>query len=211
MWIIKNLSYKIDQFQISIPYLESGSHQITAIMGPSGAGKTTLFKLLVGQLMSQSWSWQVNGKELSNLPVADRKLGLVLQDFDLFPHLTVKENIDIILKSRRCDNPETRRQLDDYKKILRLESRWELKAQNLSGGERQRVSLLRALVSQSALILLDEPFSALDQDLKADARSLVKQALLASKQPVILITHDKEDCEALGARIVRMHEGTLVD
>lgn len=209
MWIIKNLNYKIDQFHLSIPELSSQTNQIVAVMGPSGAGKTTLFKILTGQISVSGWSWIVNGVDLAPLAVADRKLGLVMQSFDLFPHLSVQENIEIVMQSRQVKGQDAIQLMNRYRQILKLDRCWNLSAEKISGGERQRVSLLRALVSNPSVILLDEPFSALDQESRQEARELVLSALKVTQVPVIVITHDPEDCRALGAFKVQLDNGRI--
>lgn len=210
MWKIKNLFYQIDDFRLQIQDLQSAaSKRVTCIIGPSGAGKTTLFRILTGQIYVERWGWEVDGQDMNTLSLSEKRLGVVLQDFDLFPHLTVEENILIILRARLKMNSELLIEIEKFKGVLKLNSCWTTKAENISGGERQRVSLLRALVSQSRILLLDEPFSSLDENHRKEARQFVLDALKMTNIPVILITHDREDCLYFDAHVVEIENGQI--
>lgn len=211
MSFIKNLKFEVDDFTIDIPELRLPEAGVTAIQGRSGSGKTTLVKALVGLYNPPGWSWTFRGEELSVLAMKDRRLGVVFQTYDLFPHLTSSENIQLILRARH--SAETRAAaevlLDKYKQQLDLNTCWNTRAEFLSGGEKQRVALLRALISNPRLLILDEPFSALDDELREEARQSVKALIKQLEIPVYLITHDEHDVQTLAQYRVKMRDGKI--
>lgn len=212
MSLIKNLHYKTDQFELSIPELQLPESGVTAITGHSGAGKTTLLNILVGLTKPDSdWQWIFKGESLHKLSMGERHIGVVFQTYDLFPHLTAEENVLLVLKSRNkfADRKTALDRLESLKKSLAVESCWGTVAQNLSGGEKQRVALLRALVSKPRVLILDEPFSALDPELRAEARALVKDVISRLDIPVYLITHDQEDAQTMAQHRIVMSAGRI--
>ncbi len=210
MFLIENLDFEIDGFNLKIDRLDLSGHKVSAIMGPSGSGKTTLFQTLIGIYRPLNWSWKLNGRQMSQLNIEERNLGVVFQNHELFPHLTAEKNIHLIMKSRGCDSENDFKLLEQFKIDLQLKSCWLTRAGNLSGGEAQRVSLLRAMMSRPSALLLDEPFSALDVELKDEARRLTLFMIQQLDVPTLLITHDRQDAQALGAHIVQIKNGRLV-
>ncbi len=208
---IKNLYIKFDQFELDIPELIIPDKGVTAIVGSSGSGKTTFLQTLIGLHQPKNWSWTFKGETLSDLSIGERRLGIVFQAYDLFPHLTAEDNILLILKARNSEKnyDAAKKQLEQYKKVLNLDSCWGTLADKLSGGEKQRVALLRALVSNPRILLLDEPFSALDADLRFEARQMLKKVVSQLDIPVYLVTHDKEDVEFLAQHVVCMSHGQI--
>jgi ABC-type Fe3+/spermidine/putrescine transport system ATPase subunit len=208
---IKNLRIRLENFELDIPDLKLAESGVTAILGSSGSGKTTFLKTLIGLYRPNTWSWNFKGEDLAKLSIADRRLGVVFQSYDLFPHLTAEENIFLVLNARH--NLEERdiihKQLQKYKFKLNLESCWQTCATHLSGGEKQRVALLRALVSKPRILLLDEPFSALDSDLRTQAREALKELVQQIHIPIYLITHDQEDVSALAHHVIHMKNGKI--
>lgn len=211
MSLIQNLDFKLGQFHLSVPRLEFADDQVTAILGPSGSGKSTLFNTLIGIHQPQGWSWVLNGKNMHELPLEERRLGIVFQNYELFPHMSAEQNIEIVMQARGHTSDEAYRNLEHYKEKLNLKNCWQTKAENLSGGEKQRVSLVRALMSQPQMLLLDEPFSALDPELRTEARQIVKGVLQNIRIPVLMITHDPQDAEILAHQIIRMKSGRIVE
>ncbi|MEK6629029.1 MAG: ABC transporter ATP-binding protein [Bdellovibrionota bacterium] len=209
---IKNLYIKFDQFELDIPELILPDKGVTAIVGSSGSGKTTFLQTLIGLHQPKNWRWTYKGEILSELSISERRLGVVFQSYDLFPHLTAEDNILLILKARSSEKnyDENKKQLEQFKKVLNLDSCWGTLADKLSGGEKQRVALLRALVSNPRILLLDEPFSALDADLRFEARQMLKKVVGQLDIPVYLVTHDKEDVEFLAQHVVRINNGKIV-
>ncbi len=211
MSLIKNLIVKNGNFELNIPHLELSDTGVTALLGPSGSGKTTLIKTLVGLHSPTGWSWNFKGEHLHRLQIGERRLGVVFQGYDLFPHLTAEENILLVLRARHSEKERAAvmEQLYSYKKNLNLTSCWHTRADDLSGGEKQRVALLRALVSNPRLLLLDEPFSALDPELRTEARLTVKNLIHELKIPVYLITHDAEDVKMLADHSLAINHGRI--
>lgn len=209
MAVIKNLNYQIDQFTLHIDQLEIAENAVTVIMGPSGSGKTTLFHLLMGYVEARNWVFEINGINLADLSISERKLGVVFQNDELFPHLTAAENVQIIMQSRNNLNAKTLNQLETFKTVLNLDTCWNTKAQYLSGGERQRVSLLRALMSNPRMLLLDEPFSALDPENKNEARQLLKKVLAIAPLTTLMISHDQADADAFNQKVVHLKNGRI--
>lgn len=209
---IKNLYFKLDNFELDIPELNLPEKGVTAILGSSGSGKTTFLQTLIGLHKPKNWEWKFKDETLSRLSVGERRLGVVFQSYDLFPHLTAEANILLILKARNLlkDRNEVKKQLDQYKKVLDLDSCWRTQADKLSGGEKQRVALLRALVSNPRILLLDEPFSALDADLRSEARLILKDVINQLDIPVYIVTHDKEDVEFLAQHMIRIDNGKII-
>lgn len=206
---IKNLDFIIDGFQLKIDSLDLTNNKVNAIMGPSGSGKTTLFNVLIGIYKPKNWSWVIAGKEMTNLEIDQRQLGIVFQRPELFPHLTTEKNIQLVMQARKNENSESLQKLEKYKDILKLKKCWNTLAQNLSGGEAQRVSLLRAVMSNPLALLLDEPFSALDVELKSEVRKLTSLVIEELQIPTLLITHDILDANAMNANIVRIQNGVI--
>ncbi len=206
---IKNINFILDDFQLKIDSLDLTKNRINAIMGPSGSGKTTLFNILIGIYKPNNWSWTIDNKEMTHLEIDQRQLGIVFQKPELFPHLTTEKNIQLVMQARKNESSDSFQKLEKYKDILRLKNCWNTLAKNLSGGEAQRVSLLRAVMSNPLALLLDEPFSALDVELKNEVRKLTSLVVEELKIPTLLITHDILDAKALNANVVRIQNGII--
>lgn len=209
MAYIKNLNYKFDNFVLDIPSLEIKDNEVTVLMGPSGAGKTTLFNLITGFISYQDWQFEIGGIDLAKKEISERELGVVFQSFELFPHLTAKENIELVMNSRKNTGSQALSDLEKYKNILKLENCWNTKAQVLSGGEKQRVALLRAVMAKPRMLLLDEPFSALDEATKEEARKLVKSVLQDIKVTTLMISHDSKDAQYFGSNLISIDNGQI--
>lgn len=207
---VRNLSCDYGDFQIDIPEWEILDQGVTSLWGPSGAGKTSVFRLLLGLEKPNSLIWDFKGENLAALSTADRRLGVVFQTLELFPHMTAQENIRFAAKARKLDKNQSESHAEELRQMLKLEGCWTRRASLLSGGEKQRVALARALIGQPRILFLDEPFSALDSDLRNDARKLVREAIERSKIPTLLITHDREDLQAFGGKISEISGGRIV-
>ena len=209
MAVIKNINFKIGSFLLKVDHLELPDSGVTAFVGPSGSGKSTFFNILIGVHQPMGWSWDFKQQNLATQTLSERQLGVVFQGDQLFPHLTAEENIQIVFEARNKGAGFTET-ITPLKRQLNLENCWSTFAQNLSGGEKQRVSLLRALISQPRILLLDEPFSALDADLKVEARAMVKTLLRDMAIPIYLITHDLEDVRVLAQNTVQISHGQFL-
>ncbi|MBC7457802.1 MAG: ABC transporter ATP-binding protein [Bdellovibrionaceae bacterium] len=210
MSLIKNLNFITDGFQIDIPHLEFADQGVTAITGHSGSGKTTFFKILLGLYQPLNWSWVLHNNEMCALSLNQRQLGVVFQSYELFSHLTAEENITLIMRSRGNLNNQSREILEHFKHTLKLEKCWNTKAKNLSGGEQQRVALLRAVLSKPQLLLLDEPFSALDHEVKQEAYGLVQSVLNEIRVPALIITHNISEAKLFTSHIIEFKNGKIV-
>lgn len=209
MSLIENLIYKKDDFSIEIPQWEILDHGVTIVSGPSGSGKSTIFKILLGLLPCPNLRWIFEGTDLAQLPVKEKRLGVVFQSYDLFPHLTARGNLLFAAEARKLTAKETQAQLDRLSTTLRMESFMDRKISVCSGGEKQRVALARALIGKPRVLLLDEPFSALDEELREEARTLVKKTIQEFKTPALLVTHDDRDMRAIGDKQFFLLNGRL--
>ncbi len=210
MSVIENLERQYPGFEISIPKWELADDGITALIGPSGSGKTTIFRLLIGLESCPKLSWKFNGENLAQLNAPERNLGVVFQSLELFPHMSAKENILFATRARGIEASVAKERIEELVKDLRLEACLERSAALLSGGEAQRVALARAVIARPRFLFLDEPFSALDSELRAEARALVKKVIHRLEIPTLLITHDKDDITALAQNVVNIQNGRLV-
>lgn len=209
MSLIQNLNHSFGTFEINIPSWEIQDSGIHVLWGPSGSGKSSVLRLLLG-LEPCDYHWSIQGVDIGPLPPSEKRLGVVFQTYDLFPHLTAEENILFAAKARNIDPTKLSSKLENYKNKLKLFEFWNRKAKFLSGGEQQRIALVRALIGEPRALLLDEPFSALDEDLRKESRILVKDLILAENIPTILITHDPADVEYLGDHVTQLRNGRIV-
>lgn len=206
---VENLICKFDSFEVNISFLEISDKGVTVLWGPSGSGKTTIFRVLIGLEKCESLVWNFNGEDIAKLPTPKRKLGVVFQSLELFPHLNAEDNILFAAEARKIPNEEAKRKLKELIESLHLGSCLKTKASLLSGGEKQRVALARALIGNPRFLLLDEPFSALDQELKKESRKLVLNTINKMKIPTLLITHDEQDLKEIPCDIVRIENGRI--
>jgi len=185
-----------------------------ALLGPSGSGKTTLLRLLAGFLAPREGRIRLEGKEVSRpgrilVPPEDRNLGLVFQDLALWPHLTVRGNLEFGLKARGVPRREREIRLEETLALLGIEEFARRRPSNLSGGQRQRVALARALVLRPSLLLLDEPFSSLDFDLRKRLRREILRLQEELGFTLLAITHDREEAFHLARRILLLSRGRI--
>lgn len=207
---VKNLFRDYGDFKIDIPHWEIADQGVTALIGPSGSGKTSVFRLLIGLEKAQSLKWMFEGEDLAKLPPSRRRLGVVFQNYELFPHMTATENILFAAKARGLEKTEIERRFRQLTERLRMSPFLERPASVLSGGEKQRTALVRALIGKPRLLLLDEPFSALDEELREESRKLVKDLIRDEKVPALLVTHDRQDVAALADQSQNILHGKLL-
>lgn len=190
--------------------LEVRKGEFFTLLGPSGCGKTTLLRLIGGFEVPDEGRIVLGGKDLTGLPAHRRPVNTVFQNYALFPHLTVYENVAFGLRSRRFPEAEIRARVEYAIGLLRLESLLYRYPRQLSGGQKQRVALARALVNEPQVLLLDEPMSALDAKLRAEVQVELRTLQKRLGATFILVTHDQEEAMAVSDRIGVMEGGVLL-
>lgn len=183
--------------------------EIVALLGPSGSGKSTLLKIVAGLEPPDAGSVWFDGQDISRLAPERRGFALMFQDFALFPHLNVLDNVAFGLIEQRVAKRQAREQAREMLGRFGLADHAAHKVWVLSGGEQQRVALARALITAPRALLLDEPFSALDADLRQTLRAEFKQHIEAAGMATILVTHDEAEARAMAGRAVRLLDGQL--
>lgn len=189
--------------------LQVNPGEIVAILGSSGSGKSTLLKIVAGLESLDGGRVIFDGEEITALAPERRKFALMFQDFALFPHLSVLDNVAFGLVEQRLPKPLARAQADAMLHRFGIASFASAKVWQLSGGEQQRVALARALITEPRVMLLDEPFSALDADLRVQLREEFRQRMTASGTTALLVTHDEAEARAMASRGVRLLDGVL--
>ncbi len=182
---------------------------LTSLLGPSGCGKTTLLRLIAGLETPSSGSIEINGRSVENLPIHLRNIGFVFQNYALFPHRTVGDNIAFGLKHRGVDKATAAGRVKRVLDIVRLPGMQDRYPNQLSGGQQQRVALARAVVFEPSVLLLDEPLSALDSNLREEVRVEIKLIQKALGLTTILVTHDQQEALAMSDEVVVMSRGAV--
>ncbi|MFS4458412.1 ATP-binding cassette domain-containing protein [Bdellovibrio sp. HCB2-146] len=209
MSLVENLIHDYGDFKIEVPTWEILDTGVTALCGPSGSGKTSIFRLLLGLEKNQQYNWNFQGIDLAKMKTPERKLGVVFQSYDLFPHMTAKENILFAARARKVPTDRAEKRLKELVQTLKMENFLERKTSLCSGGEKQRIALARALMGEPRILFLDEPFSALDPHLRSESRKLVKDLIEKEKIPTILVTHDKDDVDFLANKVSYIDNGKI--
>ncbi|MSP83447.1 MAG: ABC transporter ATP-binding protein [Alphaproteobacteria bacterium] len=181
-----------------------------ALLGPSGSGKTTLLRAVAGFASLDAGEIMVGGEPIHNLPAHRRDLGMVFQNFALFPHMTVFENVAFGLSVRGEPSDEIARRVAAILELVRLSGMTERRPRQLSGGQQQRVALARALVTRPRVLLLDEPLGALDRRLRQQMQIELRQIQREVGITAIFVTHDQEEALTLSDRIALINDGKLV-
>ncbi|MBW6394426.1 MAG: ABC transporter ATP-binding protein [Thermus sp.] len=190
--------------------LEVKKGEFFTLLGPSGCGKTTLLRLVGGFEVPDAGRIVLSGRDLTGLPAHRRPVNTVFQNYALFPHLTVYENVAFGLRSRRFPEAMIRSKVEYALGLLHLESLVHRYPHQLSGGQKQRVALARALVNEPEVLLLDEPMSALDAKLRAEVQVELRNLQRRLGATFILVTHDQEEAMAVSDRIGVMEGGVLL-
>jgi putative spermidine/putrescine transport system ATP-binding protein len=189
--------------------LDVAPGEFVAILGPSGCGKTTLLRVISGFLRPSQGHVLVDGVVVDAIPPNRREVGIVFQNYALFPHKTVAQNVAYGLQARGRPRSEIAARVTEMLALVRLEGSASKFPAQLSGGQQQRVALARALAMGPKLILLDEPFSALDKNLRVDVQIEVKRVVQQSGITTILVTHDQDEALGMADRIAVMHSGSV--
>ncbi len=180
---------------------------ISAILGPSGCGKSTMLRIIAGLIRPGSGTIRIGGRDVSATPARERRVGMVFQNYALFPHMTVRENIGYGLSSLARNEREAR--VAQLLSLVRLANFGDRLPRQLSGGQQQRVAVARALAPRPAILLLDEPFAALDRALRADMQFEFVRLQRELGITTILVTHDQEEAQAVADTLIVMNAGRL--
>ena len=183
--------------------------EFVTLLGPSGSGKSTVLRLIAGLEMPDSGVIEVNGQDVTRLPVQERKVGFVFQHYALFRHMNLLENVAFGPRVRGVNRQERERRAADLLSLVGLSGLEKRMPSQLSGGQRQRVALARALAPEPNLLLLDEPFGALDARLRKELRTWLRKLHDRIKLTTLLVTHDQDEALELSDRILVMHGGQI--
>ena len=183
--------------------------ELVALLGPSGCGKTTALKILAGLLSPTSGNVLVEGESVLGTPPEKRRAAMVFQKSLLFPHMDVAANVGFGLRMRGEDREDSGRHIQEALKQVQMEGFADRRPGELSGGQQQRVALARALVTEPRLLLLDEPLSALDANLRGEMRELIKRLQRDGDYTTVFVTHDQEEAVVLADRIALLFDGEL--
>ena len=179
------------------------------ILGPSGCGKTTLLRILAGLIEPDSGEIRLDGRDLTKVPARHRGFGIVFQSYSLFPNMTASENIGYGLKVRRQPVAAIRSRVAELLEMIGLPESGAKLSDQLSGGEQQRIALARAIAVEPALLLLDEPLSALDFQVRVSLRRQIRALQKRLRIPTLMVTHDEEEAMEMADRIVCMNQGRI--
>ena len=186
------------------------SGELMGLLGPSGCGKSTLLKAVAGILPPKSGSILIGGEDMANVPPHKRGAVIVFQDMRLFPNMTALENVAFPIKMQGVPKRQRLEQAEQLMKSVQLCGLERRRINELSGGQQQRVALARALAAQPRLLLLDEPFTALDNELKEEIRALVLELHKKFRTTTVLVTHDRQEAFAMADRIAAMRDGRVM-
>ncbi|MBQ8073675.1 MAG: ABC transporter ATP-binding protein [Clostridia bacterium] len=179
------------------------------LLGPSGCGKTTLLRMIAGFNSIEGGSVYFNDKRVNDLDPSRRNIGMVFQNYAIFPHLSVRNNVAFGLKERRLPRAEIAAQTDKFMKLMHIDEYADRMPDRLSGGQQQRVALARALVIQPDVLLMDEPLSNLDAKLRVEMRTVIKEIQNSVGITTVYVTHDQEEAMAVSDRIAVMNLGVI--
>ncbi len=207
---IENLNLDVPGFSLKDINLDIPGETFFALIGPTGSGKSLLLETIMGLMPIKSGRVYLDGKDITFLPPEERDLGIVYQDCALFPHLTVKKNIEYGLKYHGVDESERERRIGFVAKNLDMEHLLPRYPGNLSGGEKQRVALSRVLVLRPKAILLDEPLSSLDPAIREEIRDLLKKLQKKLRITFLIVSHDFSEILYLAESAAIMHGGKIV-
>ena len=189
--------------------LEVRQGEFLTLLGPSGSGKTTCLMMLAGFEEPTSGSIRIRGQEVSHTPARKRGIGMVFQNYALFPHLTVGQNLSFPLEVRKVEPARRREQVDRALRLVRLRGFEDRRPSQLSGGQQQRVAIARALVFEPDLVLMDEPLGALDRRLREEMQYEIRRIQRTLGVTFVYVTHDQQEAMVLSDRVAVFHEGRM--
>jgi len=206
---IENLCVDFPGFCLENVNLAVAKEEYFVLLGPTGAGKTVLLEAIVGLIPTKGGKILIGGRDVTGLPPEKRGIGIVYQDYCLFPHLTVLKNIKYGLHFHKIDETEAQNRLDEILDQLNLRSLVKRLPVNLSGGELQRIALARALMVNPSVLLLDEPLSALDPNFRGEIQSELKKLHQNTGITFLMVTHDFSEALSLASRAAVMNQGKI--
>lgn len=208
---IENLSIKLQKEEILHDVsLEIKEGEFVSLLGASGCGKTTLLKSIAGLLETEGGSISIDGQKMDHVAPEKRGTVIVFQDLRLFPHMTVEKNISFALQLKKVPKKEQKKRVEKLLEDVQLSGYGDRRMKEMSGGQLQRVALARALAAEPKVLLLDEPFSGLDEKLRMEMGALVKRLHQEWKLTTILVTHDKREALQMSDRIALMSGGRIL-
>lgn len=208
---LKDVTKKYGEFvAVDSASLAIEKGKVLSLLGPSGCGKTTTLRIIAGFASPNSGTVEISGRDVGRLKPYERNVGLVFQDYALFPHMTVAQNVAYGMRHRGTPASAIPSRIEKMLSLVRLTGMELRFPRQLSGGQQQRVALARALATDPQIVLLDEPLSALDAKLRLELRIELKEILRSVSATTIVVTHDQEEALSLGDEIVVMHSGKIV-
>ena len=194
----------LDDVDLSIP-----TGQLTALLGPSGGGKTTLLRIIAGLETADTGSVVIEGVDTTDVPVQKRNVGFVFQHYAAFKHLSVRRNVSFGLEIRKRPKAEVEAKVDELLRLVHLEQFADRRPTQLSGGQRQRMALARALAIEPSVLLLDEPFGALDAKVRKELRDWLRRLHDEMHVTTVFVTHDQEEALEVADSIVVINDGRI--
>ncbi|OQB24055.1 MAG: Spermidine/putrescine import ATP-binding protein PotA [Firmicutes bacterium ADurb.Bin182] len=207
---LKNISKSYKQHRVLDDVnLTVNDGEMVALLGPSGSGKTTILRLIAGFLENDSGAILVDGVDIASIPSYKRNIGVVFQDYALFPHMTVEQNVAFGLKMHKVGSAEIKERLDAALRLVGLEDYKSRYPSQLSGGQQQRVAIARVVAIRAKVMLLDEPLSNLDAKLRRQVRVELRELQQKLDITTLIVTHDQEEAMTMGDRIAILNDGYI--
>lgn len=209
--LVENISKNFGNYQaLKQVNLEIKNGSLLGLLGPSGSGKSTLLRILAGLEIQDSGRIWLEGQDATKFPLQQREIGFVFQNYALFPHLTVSQNISFGLDVRNIDITLKKQRVNELLQLIQLEKFADRFPHQLSGGQRQRIALARALAVEPKVLLLDEPFAALDAKIRKQLRSWLRTLHQQISVTTVFVTHDHQEAMELAHEIVILDQGRIL-
>lgn len=189
--------------------LEIGDGELFTLLGPSGCGKTTLLRMIAGFNSIEGGDIHFNDTRINDIDPSKRNIGMVFQNYAIFPHLSVRDNVSFGLKNRKTDKQKLKEETDKYLNLMQIMQYADRMPNQLSGGQQQRIALARALVITPDVLLMDEPLSNLDAKLRLEMRSVIRHTQKSVGITTVYVTHDQEEAMAISDKIAVMKDGVV--
>ncbi|WP_440897570.1 ABC transporter ATP-binding protein [Amphibacillus sp. Q70] len=194
----------IPNLSVSIP-----EGTLFTLLGPSGCGKTTLLRMIAGFNTIEGGDFYFGNERINDQDPSKRNIGMVFQNYAIFPHLSVGDNVAFGLKQRKMDRTKIKKQVEKHLQLIQMNEYWDRKPENLSGGQQQRVALARSLAINPDVLLMDEPLSNLDAKLRLDMRQVIREIQREIGITTVYVTHDQEEAMAISDLIAVMRDGEI--